>query len=231
MGCDIHAAIEYRDTSGWKALMVPNKLFGKYTDELAETARLDISRDYELFAILANVRNSYGFAGCDTGDRFNPISDMRGLPPDVTEDAKSTGLTGDHSDTWVGLPEILSFDWGQKCNRRGVITAVEFAKWDRIKEYNPVPDSYCGSRSGAGVQDISEEEMRVYVNAIMHNELLGNWDARVKRLNPLKQTRVTWTVSYAKAAEQLWTAILPHMLKLGSVHGYDNVRLVMNFDS
>ena len=45
-----------------------------------------------LFAILAGVRNGYGFAGCDTGDGFRPIAPPRGLPgdvsPEVAEEAR-----------------------------------------------------------------------------------------------------------------------------------------------
>lgn len=43
-------------------------------------------RNYNLFAILADVHNGYGFAGCDTGDPFVPIAPPRGLPDDVTQE-------------------------------------------------------------------------------------------------------------------------------------------------
>jgi hypothetical protein len=41
-------------------------------------------RNYDVFAILANVRNGRGFAGVVTGGGFNPIAMPRGLPPDVS---------------------------------------------------------------------------------------------------------------------------------------------------
>ncbi|GAI60500.1 unnamed protein product, partial [marine sediment metagenome] len=87
MGCDIHLFVEKRVGGNWvpadkwvpdkesedkDALMVP---YGnRYYD----------GRNYHLFAILADVRNNFGFAGIDRGDQFNPISDPRGLPQDVT---------------------------------------------------------------------------------------------------------------------------------------------------
>ena len=60
MGCDIHPAIEYRQDGAWKAVLFPNKHFGKYEGEPEFTAKIDIGRDYDLFAILGNVRNGLG---------------------------------------------------------------------------------------------------------------------------------------------------------------------------
>src|SRR5690349_5475179 len=111
MGTDIHAAIEYRNGDGWHALKRPNERFGKYDDEPQLTARLDIARDYDLFAILANVRNGVAFAGCLTGSGFEPICERRGLPEDISQEAREEACTGEHSETWVLLSEILSFDW------------------------------------------------------------------------------------------------------------------------
>ena len=41
-------------------------------------------RNYNLFAILANVRNGTAFAGCKTGEGFNPISNPKGVPSDAS---------------------------------------------------------------------------------------------------------------------------------------------------
>jgi len=45
-------------------------------------------RNYNAFAILADVRNGYGFAGCDTGDGFVPISTPKGFPDDMCEEVR-----------------------------------------------------------------------------------------------------------------------------------------------
>jgi hypothetical protein len=42
------------------------------------------SRNYDLFAMLAGVRNGRGFAGIKTGDGFIPISEPRGWPADLS---------------------------------------------------------------------------------------------------------------------------------------------------
>lgn len=42
----------------------------------------DDERHYQLFSVLADVRNGYGFAGVPTGEWVKPISSPRGIPQD-----------------------------------------------------------------------------------------------------------------------------------------------------
>ena len=44
-------------------------------------------------------------------------------------------------------------------------------------------------------------------------------------------TKVSWSQPYTETTIQMWTTILPPMLNLGRQYGYENVRLVMDFDS
>lgn len=46
------------------------------------------SRNYDVFAILGNVRNGSGFAGTRTSSGFEPISDQRGLPYDLSQEIR-----------------------------------------------------------------------------------------------------------------------------------------------
>lgn len=112
MGCDIHLFVETRnhDTGAW---------------ELRSDAPRLHHRNYAVFAILANQRN---------GEGFTPISEPRGLPPDVSnalaaihandvaeepdeskEDADGEAYgdywVGDHSFSWLTLAELL--EWRQ----------------------------------------------------------------------------------------------------------------------
>jgi hypothetical protein len=43
------------------------------------------NRNYDVFSILADVRNGYGFAGVKTSSGFTPIAGGRGLPDDLSE--------------------------------------------------------------------------------------------------------------------------------------------------
>ncbi|HSC56455.1 MAG TPA: hypothetical protein VLC51_04600 [Nitrospira sp.] len=226
MGCDIHPAIEYKDANGWHAIMFPNRYYApgdKYEAEF--TARLDVNRDYNLFAVLGNVRNGYGFAGTPTGKGFVPMSDNRGVPDDISDEAKSA-LSGEHSATWVTLTEILAYDWDRFTTHTGTVNPATFAKWDRMREWNPVPDSWSGGVSGRGVKYVSNDEMR---QAIKDDPELANDGGLFCKSG--MYTVIEWQNSYSDDCKQMWTKILPKMLNLGREHGYDNVRLVMDFDS
>jgi hypothetical protein len=109
MGCDIHLYVERRTDSGWEH--VPD-----HSDDWRDTANWYSTRNYNLFAILADVRNGHGFAGIKTGDGFIPIDYPRGLPADVSTkvDAECVewGIDG-HSHSHLTIAEILAFDWDQ----------------------------------------------------------------------------------------------------------------------
>jgi hypothetical protein len=205
MGCDIHPAIEYKTSEGWKTLLIPNKYYGQWEDEPELTARIPVGRNYNLFAILGNVRNEEG---------FNYISDSRGLPEDITPETKSA-LSDEHSQTYVTLLEILNFDWTQVITHSGLVDQNTFERWDRMKSYDLWPKSWCGGTSG---KKITNDEMR--------ERIKNNADP-----NEFIHTNITWQTTYADAASLIWKTILPPMLKLGTEYGFENVRLVMDFDS
>ena len=68
MGTDIHGVFQARNmqTNTWKN--IPHGY--------------EMQRHYQLFAVLAGVRNGVGFAGCVTGQAVSPIADPRGYPED-----------------------------------------------------------------------------------------------------------------------------------------------------
>ena len=72
MGTDIHIAAEIFKGGRWRLADV----------DLSE------NRNYWAFAVLADVRNGYGFAGIDKGDPITPISEPRGLPEDLSDELR-----------------------------------------------------------------------------------------------------------------------------------------------
>lgn len=134
MGCDIHLYVEKRGDDGvWQSAE------GLWTHEDDDVAldtpwrdRFYHGRNYDLFAILANVRNGYGFAGVTTGRGFNVISGPRGLPEDCDARIKSVsdswGQDG-HSHSHHTLAELLAFDWTQVAQKIGVVDALTFYRW------------------------------------------------------------------------------------------------------
>jgi hypothetical protein len=231
MGTDIHCALEIRKGGKWIAQMQRNEYFGKWKDEPEMTAKFDVGgRDYDLFAILGNVRNGHGFAGCDTGDGFNFITDLRGIPADASSQAIDA-LSHEHSASWVTVAELLAFDWTQTTVHRGWVTAVEFEKWERMKEWKPAPDSWCGAVSGGKVQHVSEYDMRKKVTKIMRG---GDHKTSLERLEQELESvycQISWVEQYSESVGHFWKVIMPRLMKLANEHGAENVRLIFDFDS
>ena len=118
MGCDIHMYAEVKKNNKWSKVgdVFENMWYSKdrelsdWNKPLTDTPY--DGRNYDLFAILADVRNGHGFAGCVTGERFNPISEPKGLPDDVSKKIKkeSDKWDGDgHSHSYFTVKELLDF--------------------------------------------------------------------------------------------------------------------------
>lgn len=148
MGTDIHMTFEARRDGKWtnmdKFKVDEDGYMSNYDN------RLYSDRNYDLFAILANVRNGHGFAGVDTGDGFIPISEPRGAPDDMDETTSKwlEGGAGDHSGSWLTVAEMLAYDWTQKTVKRGIVGSLsELARWKN----SGAPDGWSGSISGPGI--------------------------------------------------------------------------------
>lgn len=98
MGCDIHCQAERRIDGEWAAIPGPMPLD---------------CRSYRLFGFLAGVRNY---------SAVPPISEARGLPPDVDYDEDRDGerWLGEHSFSWLSLDELTAFDYEQVIEDRRV---------------------------------------------------------------------------------------------------------------
>ena len=235
MGTDIHAAIEFKGNGNWQALLFPNKYYGLpgWEEEPEKSASLDITRNYRLFSILGNVRNGYGFAGCDTGDGFVPMSDHRGTPEDVSSEAEAA-LSGEHSPSWVTLREILEYDWTNTVKHHGWVNGPALEEFDRRSLFMKFPSQYSGSVAGPNVSHISCQELRDKITAIPQEEGREGWQKRLVLIQEtLSQTycQLEWETTYADCTQEFLVEVLPQMLKLGTKFGYENVRLVMDFDS
>jgi hypothetical protein len=99
-------------------------------------------RHYLLFAILAGVRNGVGFAGVKTHTPIIPITEDRGLPEWLPEDADE--WYGDHSHTYLNINEILDYDWNQTTQRTGLVPIDKYIP-------NEIPEEYSGGVWGKDV--------------------------------------------------------------------------------
>lgn len=149
MGCDIHSVIQRKGYRGW------------------ETVALDVGddRNYDSFAVYANVRNGRAFAGVSTGEGWIPISEPRGLPVDFAtralDEEETRGNTayqwmGDHSHSWLLLSELRA-KWnefeGVAYTLHGI---VERKHWEQTLRIGKEPQEWCGGVSGGGILVVDE---------------------------------------------------------------------------
>ena len=164
MGTDIHGIFQRYDEPAKKWVDVPSLY--------------EQDRHYQLFAVLAGVRNGYGFAGDKTGEPVVPISRPRGLPEDFEVDGDHHPLasmeiipprmrewyendsplefyTGDHSFSWLAGEEMLAwFNSKTSVKQTGILGREEYEKWDRKSK----PTKSCGGISGPNIVLIEDTE-------------------------------------------------------------------------
>ena len=194
MGTDIHGVFQRQTADGWED--VPSKF--------------EENRHYQLFAVLAGVRNGYGFAGAPTGEVVKPISEPRGLPPDFPcEDDEHPAPSGeslwmgDHSHSWLTAHEML--EWAEHApvvTKTGVVSRETFATWDRKSR----PAEYCAAVSGRGASTVE-------------------WHGGEPPAGRWAHIRVTWL---SPLSEEL-SYFFDEVRRLQALHG--QVRFVFGFDS
>jgi hypothetical protein len=125
MGCDIHAVWQkQRPTGAWEDVE------SKYKED----------RDYELFAVLADVRNR---------DGATPIAEPRGFPKDfpIDGDKYHNEWMGDHSFSWFLGSELLEwYKTAPVLTRTAIIERETYEKWDKISGPYPRSQDVFGAR-------------------------------------------------------------------------------------
>ena len=150
MGCDIHSIGQVRkDGKNWMTVIA--RPGGDH-------------RCYDSFAVMADVRNGSGFAGCDTGAGWPVLFQPRGLPDGLQMDESGERVPlsepyywsfdekkeepeyelwlGDHSHSWLTLTELHRIFDGfkdQEYEVHGMISEEQ----RRDLENGIVPDSWC----------------------------------------------------------------------------------------
>ena len=138
MGTDIHIAVEIFRDGGWHL----------------SDAEVTEDRNYRAFAVLADVRNGYGFGGFSTGEALMPIDEPRGLPDDLSpelrraapesssDDYSNHVWLGDHSFSWVTLKELLDYDLDEPVIVQGYVSKEEARHY---RETGEKPRSYAAA--------------------------------------------------------------------------------------
>lgn len=237
MGCDIHIWAEVKRSypnklvaQEWKAVgkVFKNEYFTAdepttmYEDGYTFNEKLIDKpydgRNYDLFAILADVRNGEGFAGIDTGDGFNPIAEPRGVPDDASDfylkQVKDWEADG-HSHSFFTLAELKAYDWDQTTKHRGWVDVEQF----KVFQSKGKPGNWSGGVSGSLVEHISNAEMK----------------RRIKEKNLISvnhyYTLVEWEETYAESVGDFLTKTIPELEKLLKLKMVHDVRIVFFFDN
>ena len=234
MGCDIHFYVEKRINEKWETA---DKWYPDEDDGSMSTSKWDKNftrkagplydgRSYDLFSILADVRNGSGFAGVDTGDGFIPIDSPRGLPEDpsteVLEASDDYGSDG-HSHSWLTVTELMDYDWTKTTKKRGWVSPKEFARF----YLKGKPDGWSGGISGGGVEHVSNEAMLAHISG---GKPAFTWQDfhKMEEVRGGKYTQVEWEIPYYEAAANFLSETLPQLWQIGKP---DEVRIVFWFDN
>jgi len=237
MGCDIHLYVEAKENGKWvsKDRWQPNPYWDAEEDsegrKMEKAESFYSGRNYDLFAILAGVRNGRGFAWVNTGDGFVPLSPPKGLPLDVSPEVQQESDNWDcdgHSHSWHTVADLLAYDWTQATTKRGYVNGPEFFDWSGWKKNRGQgPESYCGGVSGPGIQHVSVEEMEARIASLTEGI---DYHMRAKAIESLQSVyaQVEWSTPYYRAAGSFLSETMPRLWRLGAP---DDVRVVFWFDN
>lgn len=204
MGTDIHTIAQYRFNQRW---ITCGHDIG------------DDDRNYDSFAVLANVRNGSGFAGVKTGEGWDPISDPRGLPEGTNERvecptcySEDAYWLGDHSHSWVTLTEMKTAWEKYKDKGYTVHGCLEKKQWIQLQG-GTLPDTWSGHISGQSIILVNDIEARA-----------GAEFTHVKTF---------WTVPAANRLHYIKKCIdaLEGIKAEKRVSSDDDIRMVFGFDS
>lgn len=237
MGTDIHPLVQVHTEEGWQDIPI-----SEYPEAIW-------NRDYRLFGILANVRNGVGFAGIRYGSPAKPISQERGLPPDVKarlkggeEDAvlpiegrryrfmredepvDPEYWLGYHDFTWVTLDELLKYPWTQRLKNVGVVPWNEYCRMQ--EEKREVPENCCGDVSGPFTIKIDQLQAQ-YAYAEMQRR---KREGRTISFGDLQvYVYMEWLESVELDCAGFTQDVMPWLQSLSN--DPTKVRIVMGFDS
>lgn len=226
MGCDIYLTVERREPNGpW------TRVEGKFYDD----------QNYDLFAILAGVRNGSDFAGVKTGEKFVPISKPRGIPDDAAPETKEFLNRHDvvgHSHSYHTVRQIMEYDWTQTLRKQGIVGVREWAQY----KVDGRPQSWRGVAMGSTVRRTDPASFELALSEFFQNgqfsiySLYRGEDAAIAAFvsalelsqGTRPMTTVFWTVLYYDVGQMLLGRVLPRLWRLGSP---DDVRILFFFDN
>lgn len=208
MGCDIFYEVSYKEDNEWKSAGIEDWPY--------------IDRNYELFAILANVRNSFDII---------PIKDRGYLE---LEDTNSREYREDDVYAYHTLKNIKDYDWNQMINMHGLLKIKEYGEWIE-KGKKERPKKYWSAMGGRLYIEISNEGMENIINNTPDKgEEISNAIFKCKGWpqNINFYTKVEWNETCAEISSNFYNEIIPRLQELADKYGGDeNVRFLFGFNN
>ena len=223
MGCDIHIVIQREETPGnWREIVYQTEPYGnkKPVDGFPVAPAPFMNRNYDLFGLLADVRNGSGFAGIVTGDGWSSIAPDRGLPEGFDEEAVAPDPTrpkgprslGDHSFTWVTLDELKAFPWDSTVTQ--LYGCVKASEYEALVAVGETPTQYSGGIFGPDTHVYSPHD---YALAKDFGELVKE-----------PYVRMSWPETARSATHDWPGTVIPWLDSLAEGRA---LRLILGFDS
>lgn len=221
MGTDVHSIIEVKKEvflekhPELRHLVHPSQIWVQIPENpWAE------NRSYLLFAVLANVRNGFGFGGFFRHEPLKPITDQRGIPDDFSAiDYVNDHWEDHHSHTWLLGSEFSDWFNGDLISlvHSGYISKEKFETWD-----GNTPDCYSGFVSGYGVVLGDDLNSLTRTNSINLKE-----DVPITPISSeTTHVRVWWAETVQSSISYFYDDVVKPL-----IDQYGDFRLVMSFDS
>lgn len=224
MGTDIHG--------GFVKVIRDDK--GNVSETEPVSTNWGMNRNYTLFAILAGVRNGFGFAGTYRHEPLIPIAEGRGFPEwfklgsDVVDEYGDYGeegstyfdndysptveaFMGEHSYTYMTVTEIL--DWGGWKNHLSQGGVVSVDHYEETIAKGKEPEYCCGGIISGGDVFVIEQE--------------DYWKYKTLTKNP---THVKCFWKSEETLGQMFQWFINEVNRIKQEHGED-VYLCVGFDS
>lgn len=200
MGCDIHFLVEKNINGKWTQI----KGFGNCFSEDSESPYED--RNYEVFALLADVRNRHS---------IEPMSELRGVPANASDTVRNYMDGGLHSVSHYILNELLDYDYKNTIVKRsGYVTLDGYRQFKDMGK----PQSWCQGTTS----DI--------VNHCKMDEQLKIVDSGTEQWG-YSYTFVQWNEPMDKVVGSFYTSTLKQLKDRSDKKDYSDIRVILGFDS
>lgn len=254
MGCDIHIIAEVKENGTWrkntdklfvnpyyisdeklKEIQEKNPDYTK-SDWQEEEFQLEpgSGRNYDWFAVLADVRNGRGFAGIRTGAGFDVIAQPKGVPADCCDEWKEYVKQWDcdmHSTSFLSIDEFDAFDWNQVTMKYGVIP---LSVYKELRDSGNSPESWSGGISGPNIividTDIADRIIAGENIELQASDYFGKPQGEKKPASEFDvYVGYEWPVLYKDWFEHNIKTIVEPLRELSKK--YEDARIVFGFDN